>query len=628
MNTEQYFEELENWLDLEAVAEKERMARRRQIRSSKEAERSGETVLDLLITNHQTGLAGRILIDFAKKSHGDLPPIRLKVGSPVVICNLKDRDDRGVSGVVSAKRREVIQVAVDQWPDGEVFRIDLSPDETTRRRQLAAMARAKLAKGRSKRLRDIAIGLVRPKLAQGKNQVLKYRSFLNDSQQSAVRFAIESEDIAILHGPPGTGKTTTLAEVIFQELENQKRVLACAPSNTAVDNLLEKLIALNIRAIRVGHPARVFAELRDHTLDEIVDRDPHTQIILEMRREVQELVREAQKFSRGRDWRKQKKHYFAEAGKLRGQIRSMEKSIVRNVIDTADVICTTTTIDDDLLSDGEFDVVVIDEACQATAPGMWQALLRGKKIILAGDHQQLPPTVLSAEAASRGMQRSMMEEILEREGSSVFRRLTVQYRMHEKIMDFPSQFFYDSELIADPSVAHHKLTDHPTIESSHLTESPLLFIDTAGADFIEQVEEEGESKFNAKEATLVKQLVHRFSNAGVDPKNIAVIAPYAAQVRFLRDMLGSRSVEIDTVDGFQGREKDLVILTMVRSNRDRQIGFLSDLRRTNVAMTRAKHKLIMIGDSSTLSVNPFYAKLLDYFERQNSYSSVWEYPCE
>ena len=160
---------------------------------------------------------------------------------------------------------------------------------------------------------------------------------------------------------------------------------------------------------------------------------------------------------------KQKKHYFAEAGKLRGQIRSMEKSIVRNVIDTADVICTTTTIDDDLLSDSEFDVVVIDEACQATAPGMWQALLRGKKIILAGDHQQLPPTVPDAEAASRGMQRSMMEEILEREGSSVFRRLTVQYRMPE-IMDFLVSFFMTQEC-ADPSVAHHKLTDHPTIES-------------------------------------------------------------------------------------------------------------------------------------------------------------------
>ena len=620
-----YFDELEIWLDLEGVAERERMMRRRMLRSLKDAERTGEALLNLQIHDHQTGLAGRILIDFVKGARHEFPANRLKVGSPVVITDQNFETDRGISGVVSAKRKDLIQIAVEHWPEGNRFRIDLSPDESTRRRQIAAMAKAKMATGRAKQLRDIIIGTRELRRPSENNNDLVFKTQLNASQKDAVAFALASPDVAIIHGPPGTGKTTTLAELIFQAVKGGQRVLACAPSNTAVDNLLEKLVPLPIDVVRVGHPARVFSELRNYTLDEIVERDPSTKIILEMRREVSHLVKDAQKISRGKDWRRRKREYFTEAGILRGQIKSLEKSIVRNVIQSANVICTTTTIDDDLIGPDEFDMVVIDEACQATIPGTWQAILRAEKLVFAGDHQQLPPTVLSKEAISRGLQRSILEDLIEREGSSVYRRLTIQYRMHQQIMDFPNRYFYDSELGSDPSVSNHLLTDNPQITVDHLTRQPLLFIDTAGADFSEEKEEEGESKFNAKEASFVVQLIDQLRDAGVIGEQIAVIAPYSAQVRLLRDQLGNREIEVDTVDGFQGREKDVVILTMVRSNLEQEIGFLADLRRTNVAMTRARKKLIVIGDSATLSSNPFYSELFEYFEDQTSYSSIWEH---
>ena len=225
-------------------------------------------------------------------------------------------------------------------------------------------------------------------------------------------------------------------------------MLACAPSNTAVDNLLERLVAIMPNVLRVGHPARVFESLRGHTLDELVDADPSTEIVRDMRRELEHLMRAASKKPRGREGFRRKGELYAEAGQLRGQIRSLERSVIRSVIDSSDVVCTTTTIDDELLYDQDFDLVVIDEACQCTQPSVWQAVLRAERLVLAGDHCQLPPTVLSDEAARAGMKESLMQSLVEREGDSVFRRLVVQYRMNETIMNFSSEEFYDGTLIA------------------------------------------------------------------------------------------------------------------------------------------------------------------------------------
>jgi superfamily I DNA and/or RNA helicase len=447
---------------------------------------------------------------------------------------------------------------------------------------------------------------------------------LNPPQQDAVRFALSADDVGIIHGPPGTGKTTTLAEVIYQAVQRGDRVLASAPSNTAVDNLLERLVSLMPSVIRVGHPARVFEALRGHTLDELVDNDPSTDVIRDMRREVQDLIRAAGKDFRGRDGHRRRRELFAQAGQLRGQIRALERSVIQSVIDSADVVCTTTTIDDDLLGDRQFDLVVIDEACQCTLPSVWQAVLRADRLILAGDHCQLPPTVLSEEAARAGMRESLMQRLIARESDEVFRRLTVQYRMHQSIMRFSSDIFYDHSLVADASVKSHRLCDLHGVAESPLTTDPIEFIDTAGAEFDEQVEADGESKLNEKEANLIVRLIRELMDAGIAPEQIGVIAPYAAQVRLLRGRLDVSGLEIDTVDGFQGREKEAILLTMVRSNEHGEIGFLGDTRRTNVAMTRARRKLIVVGDSATLGTHKFYAAMLEYFEKSGAYRSVWE----
>ena len=623
LRMDDYFEVLGRWLELEAEAERARMARRRQMRDTRDAERTGETILGLELTDHRTGLAGRFLFDFAKPAGRSLPMTRLKVGSPVVISDASDPADAGIPGVVSRRKPHSIQVASERWPEGQSFRLDLSPDETTRRRQMAAMARARTATGRPKQLRDMLLN-DRP-IRSGDPIDVEFLTDLNPPQQDAVRFALGAPDLAILHGPPGTGKTTTLAEVVYQAVRAGDRVLACAPSNTAVDNLLERLVGMMPNVLRVGHPARVFEALRDHTLDERVDADPSSDVVRDMRRELEELMRSASRPFRGRDARKRRSLLYSTAGDLRGQIRSLEQSVIRGILDSADVICTTTTIDDDLLGNAEFDLVVIDEACQCTESSVWQAVQRGERLVLAGDHCQLPPTVLSDEAAAQGMRDSMMQRLIEREGESVFRRLTVQYRMHQSIMEFSSNEFYDGTLVADASVAQHRLHDLGNVNPLPVTEDSLLFVDTAGAGMEEQLEPDGESKLNPGEARVVLHFVRELMNAGVKADQIAIIAPYAAQVRLLRNRMELRELEIDTVDGFQGREKEVILITLTRSNDRGEIGFLADTRRTNVALTRAKRKLIVIGDSATLGGNEFYGRMLEYFDANNAYHSVFEF---
>jgi ATP-dependent RNA/DNA helicase IGHMBP2 len=269
-------------------------------------------------------------------------------------------------------------------------------------------------------------------------------------------------------------------------------------------------------------------------------------------------------------------------------------------------------------------LVVIDEAAQATEPACWIPLLRSDRLVLGGDHCQLPPTIVSDEAARGGLAVSLMERLARLLGGDVVGRLDVQYRMHEQIMRFSSAEFYEGALVADASVRTHRLVDLPQVEDHRLTTAPLTFLDTAGAGYDEQAGDDGVSRANRQEAELVVRQVNLFLSAGLAPHQLAVITPYAAQARLLRELLPIADLEIDTVDGFQGREKEAVIVSLVRSNDRGEIGFLSDVRRMNVALTRARRKLLVIGDSSTIANHAFYARLIEHFERSEGYRTVWE----
>jgi predicted DNA helicase len=294
------------------------------------------------------------------------------------------------------------------------------------------------------------------------------------------------------------------------------------------------------------------------------------------------------------------------------------------VLDAADVIgATLTGLDDGLLRGRRWDLAVIDEAAQATEPAAWTAILRADRLILAGDPYQLPPTILSSEAAAGGLAVSLMERLMATHGTVVGRRLQVQYRMHKVIGGFSSEACYEGELQAAEPVRGHLLTDLPGITTQALTSLPMRFFDTAGAGYDE--EPDGESRCNPQEARLAARLVRELLAAGVPAEAIGVIAPYSAQVRRLRELLSEESsIDVDSVDGFQGREKEAIVLTLVRSNPTGEVGFLADTRRMNVAMTRARRLLVVIGDSATLGGHPFYSDWLAYVERVGAYGSVWE----
>ncbi len=576
-----HFQQLARLLAIESQAESQRLLERRRRSRDGDAERSGESLLDMAVADHHIGLAGRTLLTFVKRNRTlRMPWHRLRVGSPVVISPQEGDEQAAYQGVVSRRNDDSIQIALSAWPAGDAFRIDLSPDEVTRQRQLQAIQTVANATGRLSTLRRTVMGEREPKFHR--QPIATFFADLNESQQQAVRFALSASDIAVIHGPPGTGKTTTVVEIIRQAVALGHKVLACAPSNTATDNLLERLAAAGLNVVRLGHPARVTEELRDLTLDHQVESHDHMSIIIDMIREADDLLRQANRFTRAKPQRGAKQELRREAKRLKSDARRLERQAVEHILDSSDVVCTTTTVDAELLGDRLFDLIVIDEACQSTEPGTWVPMLHGYRVVLAGDHCQLPPTVISPQAAAEGLSVSLLESVVQRYGAAVTSPLDIQYRMHQHIMDFSSREFYAGSLIADTLVIGHSLSDLPHVRSTPLTSTPVTFIDTAGAGWEEELEPDGESRRNPSEAALVLNKVNELRDAGLPAADIGVIAPYAAQVRLLRDLADMANLEIDTVDGFQGREKEAIVISLVRSNPACEIGFLADTRRMNV----------------------------------------------
>lgn len=435
---------------------------------------------------------------------------------------------------------------------------------------------------------------------------------LNPSQQAAVRNILSAQDLAIVHGPPGTGKTTTLVATVKALIAHaEPQILVVAPSNTAVDLLSEKLAGVGLNVVRIGNPVRVSERLQKLTLDSRMA--DHTQLkeVKRLKKMAAEFKNMAHKYKRsfGKAEREQRKALFDEAHRIMRDVVKIEEFISGDIISKAQVITATLVgADHHTIKNLTYHTVIMDEAGQALEPAAWIPILKARKLVLAGDHLQLPPTVKSAQS---GLKSTLLEKTVGLHHNAVT-LLNEQYRMNKAIMNFPSLKFYNNQLHAHPLVANRLL---------HAGDLPFTFIDTAGAGYDEQPE--GTSSTNPDEAAFILRHIEVMNYSGV---SVAVIAPYAAQVNLLKTLLQGIAVEANTVDGFQGQERDVVYISLTRSNTESAIGFLSDYRRMNVAMTRAKLKLVIVGDGATIGQTPFYSELIAYAEGLGGYQSVWEYP--
>ncbi|HEX7903514.1 MAG TPA: AAA domain-containing protein [Chitinophagaceae bacterium] len=430
---------------------------------------------------------------------------------------------------------------------------------------------------------------------------------LNESQRQAVTAITRNETITIVHGPPGTGKTTTLIEAILQLIAAGEKVVVAAPSNTAVDNIAKGLIQRGVKLLRVGNTSKVDETIFAHTPEGKLNNSKQQKEIKQLKIRAEEFRKMALKYKRsfGKAEREQRQLLFREVKNIRTEIKKIQTYNEEKLFEAADVIAGTPIgLYDARINHLSFQTLVMDEAGQCIEPLAWCVFPLAEKIVLAGDHWQLPPTVLSNDAARLGFNRSILESAIVTV-PAVF-LLNTQYRMREVIAGFSSQYFYNSLLL---TAAHLVNT------GVHLT-----FIDTAGSGYNEVHGPDGTSLQNTGELRIVEKILESES---LNPLTTALISPYSGQAAAAKEVL-PKQLRISTIDSFQGQEKETIIVSLVRSNDDGDIGFLKDYRRMNVAITRAKEKLFVIGDSATIGADPFYNAFLTYVEQQGNYRTVWE----
>ncbi|WP_457640246.1 IGHMBP2 family helicase [Persephonella sp.] len=629
-------------VELERQAEKEFHLREIKTLSGKEREKRGRAVLGL-----KAVFLGSMVGDFLvyRFYRDNMPEHQINSGD-VVIASVKNPLIDGIEGTVLDKGKNFITVVFSQkLPPAKKWRLDLFVNDITFKRMLSALDL--FEKGYS--LYDEKIVLGRKTPAVCRESIKPENSKLNEYQKEAVEKALCSPELFLIHGPPGTGKTTTLVEVIIQHVKKGYKALAVADSNTAVDNIIEGLLKAGINVVRIGHPARLRKELLSVSLDAKVENDPDYSQIKNIEKKINRLKEEQEKYLKPIPQRRRGLTYqqivsYAKAGKkVRGhkvetlkkmahwiviqeevqelfeQKKKLEDRIVEKILQEAQVVCATNSgAGSEFLMEKEFDVVFIDEASQATEPSCLIPVIKGKKLVMAGDHKQLPPTVLHPDAVELSF--TMFERFIKLYPENSY-MLKVQYRMNDTIKEFPSQEFYGGLLVSAPEVKDRKLSDITgTAGNTPITDdTPVVFIDTEGR-LTEKRKKGSKSKYNPEEGKLVKEIVKQLKNAGVSPADIGIITPYKDHEEYLRKIIPD--VEVKTVDGFQGREKEVVIISLVRSNPEEEIGFLDDLRRLNVALTRAKRKLIVVGDAKTLSSNRTYMKFIDFVKRRGKYVSV------
>lgn len=630
-----YFKQLQQLLLTER--EEDRRNYQELTKSSSAAERrtNGITWYPIAIRGKELSKAEYLTVEVERTTHTDLAH-QFRFGGAAMLFSNHDAANDRIEGTIThlGGNRLKISLRTDElpdWADNGKLGIDLlfddnSYDEMQQALKLATTLADKKEEGR---LINVLTGSTPPVF---NTDIPVYtNAALNPSQQAAVNLILTAADVAIVHGPPGTGKTTTLVQAIKALIaQGEQRILVVAPSNTAVDLLSDKLSAEGLNVLRVGNPARVSERLMSLTLDSKMAAHSTMKDIKRLKKQASEFKEMAHKYKRsfGRAEREQRKALFDEAYKIMKDVGRLEQYIIDDVVAKAQVITATPVgAHHYTVRSLTYHTVVIDEAGQALEPACWIPILKGKKVILAGDHCQLPPTIKSADAARQGLSITLLEKCIALYPNAVA-LLTEQYRMHQHIMGYSSGVFYKNLLQAHATVASHLLHD---------AETPLAFIDTAGCGYEEKQEQTAIS--NPDEAALLlrhlSQLVTSLQphySTGSFP-SIAVISPYREQIYVLRELMQhspallpySASITINTIDSFQGQERDIVYISMTRSNDAGIIGFLSDIRRMNVAMTRARKKLVVIGDSATLSRLAFYADFIAYSEQLNAYQSAWEF---
>ena len=610
-------------LQLEYSAEREAFRKQTEATGLARMVKRGDAWFPLRVAQSYYNSLNQRVVEVARTTDTDIEH-NFEYGRPVCFFRMADSAGGGpqgrrpaylpFTGTVSYADGDRMVVAV---PDGcnmadlqggGRLGVQLSFDETSYRLMFEALDRAIRGKGRLGELRDL-FGSAR-KAGRLALPAMRF-PYLNATQEEAVNEVLRAKDVAIVHGPPGTGKTTTLVEAIYETLRRENQALVCAQSNMAVDWIAEKLVDRGVNVLRIGNPTRVNDKMLSFTYERRFEAHPDYPQLWSLRKAMRELRARRR---RGDD------RYHQRMGSLRSRATELELRINAQLFGEARVIASTLTGSASRLLDGmRFGSVFIDEAAQALEAACWIAIRRAGRVVLAGDHCQLPPTIKSVAALKGGLGVTLMERIARQKPETVT-LLKVQYRMNEDIARFPSEWFYGGELVSAPEVRFRSILDF---------DLPISWIDTSGdgeghEEFVGESfgrinKGEAEQTLSALEAYLDRIGKRRILDERID---VGVISPYRAQVQHLRQLIARREslkpfrrlVTVNTVDGFQGQERDVILISLVRANGDGQIGFLNDLRRMNVAITRARMKLIILGSRATLTRHPFYLRLWNYIQ--------------
>lgn len=608
-------------LEIEYNHEKEEFRKQTETMGVERKVRRGDAWFPISIGRSYYNSLNQMVVEVMRQPGSDIEH-NFEAGRPVCFFTIKNDTSTATKGgsklqylsftaTVSYAEQDRMVVAL---PDSgrivdlqrqDALGVQLFFDETSYRLMFEALDR--VIRARSGRLADLRdIFYTKAPASRYTFDAMRF-PWLNASQEKAVNEVLWAKDVAVVHGPPGTGKTTTLVEAIFETLRRESQVLVCAQSNMAVDWISEKLVDRGINVLRIGNPTRVNDKMLSFTYERRFEAHPDYPQLWSIRKAIREL-------------RQQRKHadsWHQKMDRLKSRATELELRIRSSLFGEARVIASTLTGAANRVLEGEkYSTLFIDEAAQALEAACWIAIRKAGRVILAGDHCQLPPTVKSIMALKGGLGKTLMERIVENKPETVT-LLKMQYRMNEQIMKFSSEWFYHGMVESAPTVSHRGILDYDT---------PMMWIDTAECDGKEEFVGENFGRINRAEAELTLQTLQQyFEKIGKqrileESIDVGIISPYRAQVQLLRKELRKREffrpyrhlLTVNTVDGFQGQERDIILISLVRSNDGGDIGFLRDLRRMNVAITRARMKLIILGSSETMTSHPFYKKLYEY----------------